>query len=173
MGVWQWHWNQSSIILMKASRRAKTEKTTSISVKWEGFAHCFLWMQWHGASHEFLFQVVRSIRTAILKLCANCAKQFVRNAQNCGKTNHGFLNHDNAPAHTSMLGREFLAKNKTVIMSQPPYSPDLAPADFFSLPKTEDTDKREGFCYDWGDKRKIEKPKCAFQRIGGLKKTQA
>ena len=31
---------------------------------------------------------VRSMRNTILY--ADCAKQFVRNAQNCGKTNHGF-----------------------------------------------------------------------------------
>ena len=30
---------------------------------------------------------------------------------------------------------EFLAKNNTLVMSQPPYSPDLAPCDFFLLPK--------------------------------------
>ena len=30
-----------------------------------------------------------------------------------------------------MLVREFLAKNKTVIMPQPPYSPDLENADIF------------------------------------------
>ena len=112
-------------------------------------------------------KVVWSIRNTILKLCADCAKQFVRNAQNCGKTNQEFcgmltvffdcnglvhhvflpqgrmvnkeyylegmrrlreairrkrtelwknqswiLNHDNAP----MLVRDFLAKNKTIIM---------------------------------------------------------
>ena len=34
-----------------------------------------------------------------------------------------------------MLEREFLAKNKTVIMPQPLYSPDLTPANFFLLPK--------------------------------------
>ena len=45
------------------------------------------------------------------------------------------LHHDNAPADTSMLVRKFLFKNKTVIMPQPPYSPDLASADFFLLPK--------------------------------------
>ena len=45
------------------------------------------------------------------------------------------LHHDNAPAHTSMLVREFLAKNKIVIMPQPPYSLDLTPADFFLFPK--------------------------------------
>ena len=41
-------------------------------------------------------------------------------AQNCGKTNHGLW---------------FLVKNKTVIMPQPQYSPDLASADFFLFPK--------------------------------------
>ena len=45
------------------------------------------------------------------------------------------MHHDNALAHTSMLGREFLAKNKTIIMHQPPYSPDLALAYFFLFPK--------------------------------------
>ena len=34
-----------------------------------------------------------------------------------------------------MFVREFLAKNKTVIIPQPPYSPDLAPDDFFLFPK--------------------------------------
>lgn len=41
----------------------------------------------------------------------------------------------NSSAHTSLLVREFLAKNKTVIMPQPPNSPDLASADFFLFPK--------------------------------------
>ena len=38
------------------------------------------------------------------------------------------LHHDNATAHTWMLVCEFLDKNKTIIMPQPSYSPDLAPA---------------------------------------------
>ena len=37
------------IIPTEASRRAKAEKSTSNSVKCEGFAHCFLRLQWHGA----------------------------------------------------------------------------------------------------------------------------
>ena len=40
--------------------------------------------------HESCHRVVGSIRNINLKLCANCVKQFVRNSQNCGKTNHGF-----------------------------------------------------------------------------------
>ena len=38
-------------------------------------------------------------------------------------------------AHTSKLVREFLAKNKTVIMPHPPYSPVLTPFEFFLFPK--------------------------------------
>ena len=38
------------ILPMETSKRAKTEKSTSSSVKCEGFAHCFLRFQWRGAS---------------------------------------------------------------------------------------------------------------------------
>ena len=51
------------------------------------------------------------------------------------KTQSWILHHNNASAHTLMLVHEFLGKNKIVIMSQPSYSPDLAPADSFLFPK--------------------------------------
>jgi len=49
--------------------------------------------------------------------------------------NTWMLHHDNAPAHASLLIREFLTKHETTVVAQPPYSPDLAPADFFLFPK--------------------------------------
>lgn len=56
------------------------------------------------------------------------------------------LHHDNAPAHTSLLVREFLAKNNTVMMPQPPYSPDMAPCEYFFLfPKIKRTLKGRRF----------------------------
>ncbi|UYV70266.1 hypothetical protein LAZ67_7002326 [Cordylochernes scorpioides] len=51
------------------------------------------------------------------------------------RTKNWLLHHDNAPAHTSLLVRDFLAKNNTLMMPQPPYSLDLAPCDFFLFPK--------------------------------------
>ncbi|UYV80237.1 hypothetical protein LAZ67_18002121 [Cordylochernes scorpioides] len=45
------------------------------------------------------------------------------------------LHHDNAPAHTSLLVRDFLAKINTLMIPQLPYSPDLAPCDLFLFPK--------------------------------------
>ena len=47
------------------------------------------------------------------------------------KNQSWILHHDNASAHTSRLVREFLPKNKFVIIPQPPYSPSLASANFF------------------------------------------
>jgi len=49
------------------------------------------------------------------------------------------LHHDNAPAHVSFLIHEFLTKHETTVVPQPPYSPDLAPADFFLFPKLKST----------------------------------
>ena len=40
------------------------------------------------------------------------------------------LHHDNAPAHTTLSIREFLAKKNIPVLHHPPYSPDLAPCDF-------------------------------------------
>ena len=44
------------------------------------------------------------------------------------------LHHDNAPAHTAAAAKEFLACEGVQLMSHPPYSPDLAPCDFFLFP---------------------------------------
>ncbi|UYV65632.1 hypothetical protein LAZ67_3004911 [Cordylochernes scorpioides] len=61
------------------------------------------------------------------------------------KNKNWLLHHDNAPAHTLLLVRDFLAKNNTLMMPQPPYSPDLAPCDFFLFPKLKRPMK--GRCY--------------------------
>ena len=45
------------------------------------------------------------------------------------------FHHDNAPAHSSNLVHQFLAKHKIVQLRQPSYSPDIAPCDFFMFPK--------------------------------------
>jgi len=48
---------------------------------------------------------------------------------------HWILHHDNMPAHTSHLVQQFLAKHGTAQFQQPPYSPHLAPCDFFLFPR--------------------------------------
>ncbi|PRD32745.1 UNVERIFIED_CONTAM: Histone-lysine N-methyltransferase SETMAR [Trichonephila clavipes] len=45
------------------------------------------------------------------------------------------LHHNNASSHTCFVVTEHLTKNGFVTIPQPPYSPDLAPADFFLFRK--------------------------------------
>ena len=77
--------------------------------------------------------------------------------------------HNNAPAHTSMLVREFLAKSKSVIRPQSPYSPDLAPAEIFLFPKLKILiyGKRFATIEEKKEKSKqklLAMPKTAFQK---------
>jgi len=45
------------------------------------------------------------------------------------------LHHDNVLAHVLFLVRSYLAKHQTSVVPHPPYSLDLAPADFFLFPR--------------------------------------
>ena len=45
------------------------------------------------------------------------------------------LLHDNAPSHTSLIVRQFLARNQVYVLNHLPYSPDLAPCNFSLFPK--------------------------------------
>jgi histone-lysine N-methyltransferase SETMAR len=55
------------------------------------------------------------------------------------------LHHDNAPCHAALSVREFLAKHSIPVAPHPPYSPDLAPCDFFLFPRLKSTLKGKRF----------------------------
>lgn len=48
---------------------------------------------------------------------------------------HVMLHHDNAAPHTAKVVTKYLNQEKVDILPHPPYSPDLAPCDFFLFPK--------------------------------------
>jgi transposase len=59
---------------------------------------------------------------------------------------NGFvLHHDNAPCHTSLLIHQFLSDKRITVRPHPPYSPDLAPYDFWLFPKLKLTMKGKRF----------------------------
>jgi len=51
------------------------------------------------------------------------------------RNNTWLLHHDNATDHAALLTRRFLTDNNMTVVPQPPYSPDLAPSNFFLFPK--------------------------------------
>ena len=48
------------------------------------------------------------------------------------------LHHDNAPAHTALSVRKFLATKQITVLEHPAYLPDLAPSEFFLFPKVKE-----------------------------------
>jgi len=46
-----------------------------------------------------------------------------------------FLLHDNTLSHNETIVKQSLAQRKVTVLNHPPYSPDLAPADYFLFPK--------------------------------------
>jgi hypothetical protein len=57
----------------------------------------------------------------------------------------GLVHHDSAPRHAALSDREFLAKHSILVVPHPPYSPDLAPCDFFLFPRLKSTLKGKRF----------------------------
>jgi hypothetical protein len=55
--------------------------------------------------------------------------------------NSRILHHDNAPAHTALYVREFLATKQITVLEHP----DLAPSDFFLFPKIKEILKGRHF----------------------------
>ncbi|UYV75508.1 hypothetical protein LAZ67_13000431 [Cordylochernes scorpioides] len=89
-----------------------------------GVVHHEFLPQGRTVNKEYYLQVMRNLREAIRQ-----------KRPDLWKNKNWLLHHDNAPAHTSLLVRDLLAKNNTLMMPQPRYSPDLAPCDFFLFPK--------------------------------------
>ncbi|UYV83278.1 hypothetical protein LAZ67_23000391 [Cordylochernes scorpioides] len=90
----------------------------------QGVVHHEFLPQGRTVNKEYYLQVMRNLREAIRQ-----------KRPDMWKNKNWLLHHDNAPAHTSLLVRDILAKNNTLMIPQPPYSPDLAPCDFFLFPK--------------------------------------
>jgi len=45
------------------------------------------------------------------------------------------LHQDNAPAHNALSVKQFLANKNITVLEHTPYSPDVAPCDFYLFPK--------------------------------------
>ncbi len=70
----------------------------------------------------FYVDVVERLRTRVLRVRKDVAGTWL-------------LHHDNAPSHTSLRVREYLAKHNLGTLPQPPYSPYPSPPDFFLFPR--------------------------------------
>jgi hypothetical protein len=84
--------------------------------------------------HEFLCQGQTVNRWYYLEVLKHLRENVRRKESQLFRNNSWFLHHDNAPAHASLLIRDFLSNTNTTGLPQPPYSRDLALADFCLFP---------------------------------------
>lgn len=104
--------------------RSKIKVMLTVFFDYRGVVHYEFLPPGQTVNKQYYLSVMRRLREAIRlkrpELWAN---------------NSWFLHHDNAPSHTALVLRDFFAKNSTHIVPQPPYSPDLAPCDFWLFSK--------------------------------------
>ncbi|UYV84814.1 hypothetical protein LAZ67_X003595 [Cordylochernes scorpioides] len=110
----------------KKARQVRSNVKDLLTVFFDcrGVVHHEFLPQGRTVNKEYYLQVMRNFREAIRQ-----------KRPDLWKNKNWLLHHDNAPAHTSLFVRDLLAKNNTLMMPQLPYSPDLAPCDFFLFPK--------------------------------------
>ena len=100
----------------------------------------------HGIVHAKFLSQGQTINQHIYKNILRRLMRSVREKRReLWETRSWLLHHDNAPAHNALGIRKFLAKNSIAVPEQPPYSPDLAPCDFFLFPKLKEVIKGTRF----------------------------
>lgn len=100
--------------------RSKVKLLLTVFFDWRGIVHYEFLPYGQTVNKEYYLTVLKNLRDAVR-----------RKRPELWKNNSWILHHDNAPSHSAHLIGEFLSKNQTSVLPQPPYSPDLAPCDFF------------------------------------------
>jgi transposase len=73
-------------------------------------------------------------------------ENFRREGSELFANNSWILHHDKEPAHKALSVKEFLASKQITLLEHPPYSPELAPSDFFfSVPEDKGNIERKAF----------------------------
>jgi len=80
---------------------------------------------------EFVSPGQRANQKFFLNVLKILREKLQRNNPEKWQSGDWFLHHDNAPAYTTLNVQQFLAKNKMMMVSHHPHSPDLAPCPFF------------------------------------------
>jgi hypothetical protein len=87
------------------------------------FRFSFLLMSSEDGTHSGFQNVISKYTSHILQKSQN------------QKTKKWLLHHDNTLTHPFLVIHDFLIKLKTMLVPQPPYSPDIAQVEFSLFPK--------------------------------------
>ena len=123
---------QSSQWVGKGSPRPKKARMCRSKIK----VMLTVFFYWKGIVHHEFVPAGQMVNQHLYVKVLTRLREAVRRKRPVLWTNKiWMLHHDNAPAHSVLLILNYLAKHQTSIVPHPPYSPDLAQADFFSISK--------------------------------------
>jgi len=117
-------WHTKSSPRPKKARMSRSRVKTMIFVFFDtrGIVHKEFVPPGQTVNHAFYKDVLERLLKRVQRVRTDIADRWV-------------LHHDNAPAHTALSIREFLAKENIPVLPHPPYSPDLAPCVFYLFPE--------------------------------------
>ncbi|KAL4084659.1 hypothetical protein QTP88_027586 [Uroleucon formosanum] len=117
-------WQTTSSPKPKKSRVVKSQLKVMLIVFFhnEGLVHWEFVPNGQTVNSSFYIDVLKRLRDSI------------RRKRQRKWENGWFLHHDNAPCHSSFAVRQFSTDKKISTIPQPPYSPDIAPCDFWLFP---------------------------------------
>ncbi len=85
-----------------------------------------------GQTHkEFMSQKTTMIADLYLNILWRLRERICRIQPELWVNNFWLFGQGNAPVHSAFKIHDFFAKNQVNVLDHPPYSPDLAPCDFF------------------------------------------
>ncbi|UYV68402.1 NPY1R [Cordylochernes scorpioides] len=141
----------------KKARMSKSRIKTMIIVILDirGIVHCEFVPQGQTVNSAFYLEVLRRLKRRIARVRTDI-KDTVK------------LHHDNATSHTAFIITNFLARSNTPVIPHPPYSPDLAPCDFFLFPRLKremkgNRGKHPTSCYNVPEKHSCRGLELQFQ----------
>lgn len=119
-------WKSPSSPRPQKARQSRSSLKTMLIIFFDirGIVHREFLPEGQTVNKEFYCNILRRLRENVRRKRADL-----------WRAGNWLLHDDNAPCHRALLVREFLARNTMATLPHPPYSPDLAPADFFLFPK--------------------------------------
>ena len=114
---------------MACEKFSSSEESTHEQIRGENFDYCFFFDS-RGIVHKEFVPPGQTVNHAFYKDVLERLRKWVQRVRT-DIADDWVLHHDNAPAHTAHSVREFLAKKNIPVFPHPPYSPDLAPCDFY------------------------------------------
>ena len=132
MGVWLRSRDQMAKWGIAHEKFSLSEESTYEQMQGENHDYCFF--DSHGIVHIEFVPPGQTVNHTFYKDVLEWLRKWVQRVRR-DIADNWVLQYDNTPAHTVLSIWEFLANKIIPILPHPPYSPDLAPCNFYLFPK--------------------------------------